>query len=238
LNFEVMVWSSDQVRFPDRQSAGQELARAVEKLDLNNPLVLALPRGGVPVAFEIAKRLGAPLDLLLVRKLGAPGHPEYGIGAVIDGGTPRVVLNQEVVELLRPPPDYVAQETARQLEELERRRHAYLGERKPVEVNGRTVILVDDGIATGGTVKVALEALRAKGAARIVLAVPVAPRKIITDLSSQADDIICLATPEPFYAVGQHYDNFNQTSDAEVIELMSRAASTDRGQGNAGHATA
>lgn len=209
--------------FADRRDAGQRLAQAVAALNLDNPLVLALPRGGVPVAFEVAKALRAQLDLLLVRKIGAPGHREYAIGALVDGPDPQIVLNQEAIDIVRPPAGYVEAETRRQLTELERRRELYMGSREAIAVAGRIVVLIDDGIATGSTVTVALRALRKAGAATIVLAVPVAPADAIAPLRDECDRILCLSTPAGFLAVGQFYEDFGQTTDGEVVTLLQEA---------------
>lgn len=189
----------------------------------DSPLILALPRGGVPVAYEVAQSLNAPLDLLLVRKIGAPGHKEYGIGAVIDGADPQLVLNEEAIRLLAPSPDYIRTEMRREIAELERRRRVYLGDRKPPDMRGRTIIVVDDGIATGGTMKAALRGARKNGPEKLVLAVPVAPHEAIETLRSECDEITCLATPEPFYGVGNWYANFDQTDDEEVKTLLRHA---------------
>jgi predicted phosphoribosyltransferase/dienelactone hydrolase len=205
---------------PDRRAAGRDLANLLRSYAAEHPLVLALPRGGVPVAFEVAAALGADLDLLLVRKLGAPHHPEIGIGAIIDGADPEVVLNREVLSLVSVPAEYIEQEAQRQLVELERRREAYLDGRPPLAVDGRTVIIVDDGIATGSTVRAALRAVRKRKPAKLILAVPVAPAETIASLRDECDDVICLATPYPFHAVGQHYLDFTQTTDAEVRQLL------------------
>ena len=213
-----------QALFADRQDAGRRLATAVAALKLDDPIVLALPRGGVPVAFEVARVLHAPLDLLLVRKLGAPGHEEYGIGALVDGADPQIVLNEEAMSIINPPPRYVEVEIERQLVELERRRKAYLGSREALPTKGRIVVIVDDGIATGSTITVALRALRKAGAAKVVLAVPVAPTDTISRLREEADDVVCLATPPYFGSVGQHYAKFGQTTDQEVIDLLEAAA--------------
>lgn len=208
--------------FDDRRDAGRQLAAAAHGYAVEDPLVLALPRGGVPVAYEVAKALAAPMDLLFVRKIGAPGHPEYGIGAVVDGDNPQVVLS-EMVDQLGIPAAYVEQQKRRELEEIERRRRAYLGDREPLAIKGRTVMVVDDGIATGGTVRASLRALRSAEAGRLILAVPVAAGDTIESLRSEADEILCLATPDPFYAVGMHYRDFDQTSDEEVVRLLAQA---------------
>ncbi len=209
--------------FKDRRDAGRRLAETLTHLKGERPVVLALPRGGVPVAFEVAKALSAPLDLLMVRKLGAPGYPEYGVGAVVDGADPQVVLNEEAMQVVDPPRGYVEAEMERQLAEIERRRRTYLAGRQPVPLAGRTAIVVDDGIATGGTVRVALKALRRSAAARLVLAVPVAPRDSLALLQADADEVVCLDAPSNFRAVGFHYENFDQTSDAEVVQLLDAA---------------
>lgn len=210
------------MRFADRHDAGQRLAAELKARRLTDPVVLALPRGGVPVGYEVAHAINAPLDVLMVRKLGAPGYEEFGIGAVVDGSQPQIVLNPEAIEMLQVTPAYIAQERDRQLVEIERRRRLYSGTTPPVDVEGRTVIVVDDGIATGGTVLVALRALRRARPARIVLAIPVAPPDTLTKLSGEADDVVCLEAPGDFRAVGVYYTDFTQTNDAEVIELLER----------------
>lgn len=217
-----------QALFTDRQDAGRRLAKAVAALRLSEPIILALPRGGVPVAFEVARALDAPLDLLLVRKLGAPGYEEYGIGALVDGSDPQIVLNEEAMSIIRPPPDYVQAETQRQLIELERRRKAYLGPRRALPTKDKTVVVVDDGIATGSTITVALRALRKAGAAKVILAVPVAPADTVARLRREADQVVCLATPEHFGSVGQHYVTFGQTTDQEVIDLLEAAVPAEQ----------
>lgn len=211
--------------FKDRRDAGRRLAKALAHLAPSHPLVLALPRGGVPVAFEVAKALNAEMDLLFVRKIGAQGYEELGLGAVVDGADPQLVLNEDVVRQLGPNPNYIRAEMRRQLIEIERRRRAYTGGMPPAQILGRTVILVDDGIATGGTVKAALKGLAHSRAARLVLAVPVAPPESIAELVPACDEIVCLAQPVPFHAVGAHYAVFDQTSDDEVIRLVHDARS-------------
>jgi putative phosphoribosyl transferase len=212
-----------QPAFRDRRDAGCRLAAELAKRPWRDPVVLALPRGGVPVAFEVARTLGAPLDLLLVRKIGAPGHPEFGIGAVVDGPEPQTVIDEETAGLVGASPEYLEAERLRQLAEIERRRARYLGGRAAQPTRGRTAIVVDDGIATGGTARAAIVALRRSGAGRIVLAVPVAPPSAVAALAPLADEVVCLSRPEPFRAVGLHYVDFAQTTDAEVVALLKAA---------------
>lgn len=209
--------------FRDRADAGRQLVPRLMAYAADDVVVLALPRGGVPVAFEVAKALRAPLDLIFVRKIGAPGHAEYGLGAVVDGAHPQVVLNEEALSFVSVPSGYIEEETRRQLQEIERRRQHYLAGRQPVDVRNRVAIVVDDGIATGSTVRAALKGLAQARPARLILAVPVAPKDTVNRLKAEADEVICLMTPEPFYAVGQHYDDFRQTSDREVTTLLDEA---------------
>ncbi len=205
----------DILGFRDRAEAGRRLAQRLMTYAARHPVVLALPRGGVPMAFEVARALRAPLDLIFVRKIGAPGHAEFGLGAIVDGAHPQVVLNEETVDRLHVPQRYIREETERQLREIERRREHYLA--------GRVAIVVDDGIATGSTVRAALKGLSRARPARLILAVPVAPAGHPRAPASEADEVVCLMTPEPFYAVGEHYDDFRQTSDREVTTLLDEA---------------
>lgn len=206
-------------RFSDRREAGRLLGEALARLKPDNPVVLALPRGGVPVGYEVARKLDAPLDILLVRKIGAPGHEEYGIGALVDGASPQVVVDEAAARMVGADKTYIDRVVARELAELERRRAAYCTN-PPEPLAGRVVVVVDDGIATGGTAKAALKGLAQAGAARVVLAVPVAPADTLHELGALCDEVVCLAVPEPFYAVGAHYRDFSQTTDEEVIRLL------------------
>jgi putative phosphoribosyl transferase len=208
--------------FANRQDAGQRLAKALTRYKDRQPIVLALPRGGVPIGFEIARALGAPLDVLIVRKLRAPGYPELGVGAVVDGPHPQRILNERVIESLQVTADYIEQEVRTQLQVIEERKQLYRRGQLPLPIKGRTVILADDGIATGGTVRAGLRALALAGAGSRVLAVPVAPRETIQALAGEADDLVCLLSPADFHSVSFYYDDFNQTTDDEVIELLQR----------------
>lgn len=219
--------------FRSRTDAGQRLAAKLAHYKDENPLVLALPRGGVPVGFEVAAALDAPLDIIVVRKLGAPGQPELGIGAVVDGDHPQSVLNEDVMRALDVSDDYLHREVAMELQEIRRRQERYRGGRPPELIAGRTVILVDDGIATGGSVRAAVRGLRRAQPKRLVLAVPVAPRETIESLRAEVDDLVCLGSPLFFHAVGQFYDDFSQTSDEEVIRLLDRARQRRKGGGDA-----
>lgn len=208
--------------FIDRRDAGERLAEAVKALSLVDPVVLALPRGGVPVGFEVAKALNCPLDILIVRKIGAPGHEEYGIGALVDGAAPQVVIDELAARMVGADQDYIDRAIRHELVEIERRRSAYRTG-PPSALKGRSVIVVDDGIATGGTIRAALKALAKAEAGAIILAVPLAPRDVLTALRPLCDQIVCLSTPEPFHAVGVHYRDFTQTQDAEVVALLEEA---------------
>jgi predicted phosphoribosyltransferase len=208
--------------FIDRADAGRALAERLPRYaGRSDVIVLALPRGGVPVGFEVAKALGAPLDVFIVRKLGVPGHEEYAMGAIASGGVR--VLNEEAVRGLRIPQRAIEEATRREQQELERREREYRGERPPPDVRDRTVILVDDGLATGATMQAAVQALRQQHPARIVVAVPTGSPETCARIAEEADEVVCATTPDPFHAVGLWYENFAQTSDEEVHDLLARA---------------
>jgi putative phosphoribosyl transferase len=208
--------------FRDRADAGRRLAAVLSDYsDRPDVLILALPRGGVPVAFEVARALHAPLDVFLVRKLGFPGHEEFAMGAIATGGVR--ILDGEVLRMFNVPLDVIEHVTAIERRELERRERQYRDDRPPPNVEGHTAILIDDGLATGSTMRAAVAALRKEGAKKIVVAVPVAPLETCEALSEEVDDIICAMTPEPFRAVGLWYADFSQTTDEEVRELLERA---------------
>jgi putative phosphoribosyl transferase len=211
--------------FDDRDQAGRLLAERLLALKLPPPLiVLALPRGGVPVAAWIARALKAPLDLLLVRKIGVPWQRELALAAVVDGDPPDLVIDDEVQRESGVGRDYIDAEMVNELREIERRRAAYLRGRAPLPVAGRTAIVVDDGIATGTTMRAALKALRRRKPARLVLAVPVAPPDTTAALAAEVDQLVCLEQPSPFWAIGAHYRDFHQVSDDEVLAALDSAA--------------
>ena len=217
------VTPSPRPLFRDREDAGRRLAERLRTHARDAPLVLGLPRGGVVVAAEVARGLGAALDVLVVRKLGAPGHSELGIGAVTAGEPPLALLNDDLVRELRVSDAYLQRETAAQLDEARRRQARLRAGRPAPSLGGRHVIVVDDGIATGGTVRAALRAVRRAEAARIVLAVPVAPPDAVAALRAEADEVVCLESPADFTAVGRCYDDFRQTTDDEVVALLASA---------------
>ena len=210
--------------FADRAEAGRLLAAELMRFAGSNPAVYALPRGGAPVAAEIAERLGAPLDLLLVRKIGVPSQPELAAGAVVDGERPDVVLNDDIVAAVGLSQAQIETLTRMQLNEIERRRALYLGKRSPVLARGRTAILVDDGVATGASMEAALVALRRRGPRHIVVAVPVAAPEALPRLRRLADEVVCLAAPESFNAIGLFYGDFHQLRDEEVTRVMAKFA--------------
>lgn len=214
------------VVFVDRHDAGRRLGERLRKLPgMEDAVVVGLPRGGVIVAYEVAKALGAPLDVIVVRKLGVPYQPELGFGAIGEGGVR--VLNPDVVRLANITRDEMAEVERRERAELERRARRFRGDRKPVDLAGRTVIVVDDGIATGGTARAACQVARAHGASRVVLAVPVGAPETIASMRGDADEVVCLETPEHFYAIGAWYEDFTQASDEDVVERLRRAAEED-----------
>ncbi len=210
--------------FKDRTDAGRQLAAAVAALGAIDPIVLALPRGGAPVALEIARALHAPLDLLFVRKLGAPGDPELAIGAIIDGPAPHVWLNEELIARLGAPRAYIEALTAQARDEIARRRALYLPGRAPLSLEGRTLILVDDGLATGASQRAAIAAVKGQRPRRVIVAVPVAAADSADEIGALVDDFICLERPRVFRAVGEHYEDFHQLTDEEVIALLADAA--------------
>jgi putative phosphoribosyl transferase len=209
--------------FQDRTDAGRQLAeKLLSYAGRDDVFVLALPRGGVPVAFEVAQRLGVPLDVFVVRKLGVPGHEELAMGAIASGGVR--VLNEDVLYVLPDAQSIVEMVTAIEREELKRRERDYRGDRPAPEAGGRTVILVDDGLATGATMRAAAAALRQQGAAKIIVAVPVGAPSTCHEIRSVADEVVCLQTPGSFMGVGQYYEDFSQTADEEVRELLAAAS--------------
>jgi len=206
--------------FTNRTEAGVRLADALEKYKKSDTVVLALPRGGVPVAAEIAARLKAPLDLVLVRKIGVPFQRELAMGAVVDGDTPIVVRNESVIREADVSESEFRAACKREMAEIERRRQAYLGGRSPVEVSGRVAIVVDDGIATGATTRAALRAVRARHPKTLILAVPVAPTSTLPSLKGEVDELVCLEAHEPFGAIGFFYNDFRQLEDQDVIAIL------------------
>jgi len=208
--------------FKNRIEAGIKLAEALKDYQNKDVIVLTIPRGGVVVAYEVAKRLNAPLDLIIPRKLGAPMNPELAIGAVSQDGT--IVLNEDLVSMLEIPRDYIDAEARGQIREIERRMSKYRGEGKPLpEVMGRIVILIDDGLATGATVRAALLTLKKQKPKELIIATPVGPADTIEMLSSQADKVVCLEIPPFFNAIGEFYDDFGQVEDEEVIEILQKS---------------
>lgn len=214
---------NDSRIFHDRREAGRALAEQLLKAQYDKPVVLALPRGGVPIGVEVAMALNAPLDLVLVRKIGVPDQPELAVAAVVDGDEPEMVVNQDVQVMAHVSTEYLNAARDRQLAEIERRRKIYLAGRPRVPVEGCTAIVVDDGIATGATVRASLKAVRRRHPAKLVLAVPVAPERTLEELRADVDEVICLQTPEPFYAIGPWYRDFHQVGDDEVVAMLKEA---------------
>ena len=208
--------------FVNRSDGGRQLAEALSGYRGRHPVVLALPRGGAPVAAEIAARLDAPLDLILVRKIGAPMQPELAMAAVVDGAAPIIVRNEDVIRFAGVTDAQFDAACTRELAEIDRRRALYLGGRARARIEGNTVIVVDDGVATGATVKAALRAVRMRKPKELVLAICVAPAEAVDELRREVDALVCLETPEPFLAVGASFRDFRQTTDEEVIALLAR----------------
>lgn len=217
--------------FLDREDAGRQLAEALASYKSKQPVVLALPRGGLPVAAQVASALNAPLDLVLVRKIGVPTQPELAMGAVVDGAAPIIVRNDDVIRSVGVAGAEFNAACRDELAEIERRRQRYIGKRARAEIAGKTVIVIDDGVATGATMKAALRAIRQRGPAELVLAIPVAPPDAVRELRQEADALICLETPEFFGAIGFFYDDFRQVSDEEVIAILSRFPTEQRTTG-------
>jgi len=201
------------------------LATELSRMDLQAPVVLALPRGGVPVAFEVARNLNAPLDLVMVRKIGVPLQPELAAAAVVNGDDPQIFVNDEIAKHAGLSDATITRMAVDQMHENKRRRALYLRDSHQLSINGRTAILVDDGIATGATVRAALKSVRNQNPARLILAVPVAATDALRVLKNLVDDVVCLKTPKPFYAIGAHYAEFDQVPDERVIELMTQSRS-------------
>jgi len=213
----------EDIVFADRVEAGRKLAARLLKYKDQQPVVLGVPRGGVPVAFEVARALNAPLDVIIVRKLGAPGQPELGVGAVVDGEHPQTILNREITAELRVSRAYLEREVSNQLKEIHRRNLLYRAGRPRIELKDRTVIVVDDGIATGGSIRAALRGIRQQAPKKVILAVPVAPADTIASLGGEVDEIVCLSTPPTFFGIGEFYVDFHQLADGEVIRLLELA---------------
>jgi predicted phosphoribosyltransferase len=223
LLFAPWVGAMSQPQFRNRVDAGRQLAAALQQYAGPNLLVLALPRGGVPVGYEIAQQLNAPLDLMLVRKLGVPGQEELAMGAIASGGIR--IVSEDVVAAFAIPERVIAAVAANEEEELDRRERLYRDQLRSPTITGRTIILVDDGLATGATMRAAALALRAQNPARLIVAVPVAPLQTCAELGREVDEVCCLITPDPFFSVGSWYEDFSQTTDDEVRSLLQSADS-------------
>ncbi len=208
--------------FRNRSDAGRKLAMRLKKYKDQHPVILALPRGGVPVASEVAAALGAPIDLVIVRKIGVPSQPELAMGAVVDGKSPIVIRNEDVIRLAGVDEAEFQEVCRQELAEIERRRHRYLGGRERAGVKNHVAIVIDDGIATGATTRAALRATRMREPKKLILAVPVAPTDTLAEMQGEADEVICLEDHEIFGAIGYFYDDFRQTSDEEVIDILAR----------------
>ncbi|MHA6261822.1 phosphoribosyltransferase [Arenibacterium sp. CAU 1754] len=215
--------------FENRADAGRKLADRLEQMALDNPVVYALPRGGVPVAFEVAEHLHAEMDVVLVRKIGAPGNRELALAAIVEGDPPEMVLNRDVMRMTGADDAYLAAARSEQLDELERRRGLYTGAHPRISPTGRTAIVVDDGLATGATMKAALKALKRQGAARIIVALPVAPLSALPEIEALADDVLCLDPAPQFWGVGAFYRDFHQLSDEETVAFLEKARQRSEG---------
>jgi putative phosphoribosyl transferase len=224
---EANLMNTDYFQFPNRTAAGKQLADRLQLYaDRPDVLVLGLPRGGLPVAYEVATALHAPLDICLVRKLGVPGHKELAMGAIASGGVR--VMNNDVIAGLRISQQDIEKVATRELQELHRRDRAYRGDRPQPDIADRTVILVDDGIATGSTMRSAIATLKPQHPAALIVAIPVAAPEAYNELKTEADEVVCLMTPKPFYAIGLWYKNFSQTTDEEVRKLLAQSEIEDR----------
>ena len=219
--------SEEPIVFSDRKAAGRMLAGRLASYTGPDTVVLGIARGGLPVAQEVAAAIHAPLDVIVVRKLGAPHQPELGIGAIVDGDHPHAIFNRDVIEQLGVSPEYIEAEIARQLKEVKRREQEYRGNRSPTQLEGLTVIVVDDGIATGSSVRAALQGVRRQHPRRLILATPVAPVESLEALHAEADEIVCLETPADFFAVGQFYSNFGQVGDDQVKAMLAQAQAAE-----------
>jgi putative phosphoribosyl transferase len=221
------------MRFVDRAAAGRLLAAEISKLSLKRPVVLALPRGGVPVAYEAARALRAPLDLLLVRKIGVPWQPELAAASIVDGQQPDLVFNEDVMASTGLSRARIEELGQAELREIERRRALYLKDRAPIKVEGRDAILADDGVATGATFKAAIKAVRRRGPSRVIAAIPVGSPDTLDEIRALADDVVCLSAPSAFFAIGVYYDDFHQLTDEEVVDLLKKADAAEKADGGA-----
>ncbi len=216
--------------FKNRREAGMLLGDKLssDKYGGGNTVVIGLLRGGIPVAYEIAKRLKSPLEVALVRKIGAPGHEELAIGAIVDGKNPKVYLNKPLISRIGIPEEYISRIKKIKLEEIRKREKIYRREEEKIDVHGKTAIVVDDGIATGASIMVVIEALKEELPEKIIVAVPVVPADTLTEMNKIADGVVALDAPEEFYAVGEFYEDFGQTSDEEVIELLQKSRKSNK----------
>lgn len=222
---------AQSIRFANRDDAGRQLAAALAAMHFERPIVYALPRGGVPVAAEVARALNAPLELVLVRKIGAPGQPELAVGAIVGGVEPLLVVNRDIAAAAGADAQYIASTRARELQEIERRRQVYLGERPHIDPADRDALVIDDGVATGASAAVAVQALKRRGARRVIVATPIAAPDAAARLRAEADDVVCLTQPEWFSGISAFYADFHQLEDDEVVRLL-QAARADAAPSN------